>query len=252
MRIKIYSAAGGNATAIVFGEKINRDKYYLINNDIQNKNPEVEQVGFLEEKNGLPFLQMAGGEFCGNATRAFACFLKEQTFEKNNYEFYVSGFDNKVVASVFEISEKEFFCKVFLPGLVKLAKVKKIKLFAKNVVVVDLGGIIHILVNEEQFPFSQNNYVKNMKTIKNKLKIDCDAVGVIWIRKEEKEKIFIKPVVWVKAIDTCYYETSCGSASIAVGMALSQDVRVIQPSLKEIEVGFNKKNIILSSEMRLL
>lgn len=251
MRIKIYSAAGGNATAIVFGEKINRDKYYLINNDIQNKNPEVEQVGFLEEKNGLPFLQMAGGEFCGNATRAFACFLKEKTSNRNNYEFYVSGFNNKVLASVFKISEKEFFCEVRLPGLAESAKVKKTKLFGKKVIVVDLGGIIHILVNEKQFPFSQNDYVKNMKTIKDKLKVDCDAVGVLWIREEE-EKIFIKPVVWVKAIDTCYYETSCGSASIAVGIAFYQDVRVIQPSLKEIKVAFDKNYIILSSEMRLL
>jgi diaminopimelate epimerase len=252
MRIKIYSAAGGNATAIVFGEKINRDKYPLINDDIQNKNPEVEQVGFLEEKNGLPFLQMAGGEFCGNATRSFACFLKEQTSEKMNYEFYVSGFNNKVVASVFATLEKEFFCKVRLPGLAKFAKVKKTKLFGKNVIVVDLGGIIHILVNEDRFPFSQNDYAKNMKTIKDKLKVDCDAVGVLWIREEGGEKIFIKPVVWVKAIDTCYYETSCGSGSIAVGMAFAQDVRVIQPSLKEIKVSFDRNAIILSSEIRLL
>ena len=43
---------------------------------IMQRHDDVEQVGFLnpEGEDGLPALQMAGGEFCGNATMcAAAC-----------------------------------------------------------------------------------------------------------------------------------------------------------------------------------
>jgi len=45
----------------------------LINDKIMKLNPNIEQVGFVEINN-KPKLIMAGGEFCGNATRSAAYF----------------------------------------------------------------------------------------------------------------------------------------------------------------------------------
>lgn len=114
--------------------------------------------------------------------------------------------------------------------------------------IVDLGGIVHILVDEENFPFSKDDYTSKMKIIKDKLNVDCDAVGVLWLKGDDK-KVNMKPVIWVKSIDTCYYETSCGSGSIAVGLTMQKDVEVVQPSGKEIKVAFDNDVIVLSSEM---
>jgi diaminopimelate epimerase len=255
MKIKkrIYTAAGGNPTAIVLEENLKRENYSAISDLVLRENPEVEQVGFFEEKDGMPFLQMAGGEFCGNATRAFACLLKEDERREGitNFKFKVSGFENPVFAYVVPMPFKEnkgFFCEARFPELAKAGKIEKRIFSGKTVMVVDLGGIIHILVQEDQFPFSEKSYEKDMKAIKDELGVDCDAVGVLWVKKKGEE-VSMKPVVWVKSIDTCYYETSCGSGSIAVGMSLGSDVSVIQPSLKPIQVAFDGEAIILKSEM---
>lgn len=58
---------GGNKTALVFGNDYREEEKKQINDQILQENQEVEQVGFLEQKEKK--LEMAGGEFCVNATR---------------------------------------------------------------------------------------------------------------------------------------------------------------------------------------
>ena len=58
---------GGNKTAIVFGNNYNKEERKIINTEILRNNKDVEQVGFISEKENK--LEMAGGEFCVNATR---------------------------------------------------------------------------------------------------------------------------------------------------------------------------------------
>ena len=58
---------GGNKTALVKGSDYTASQKQRINQMIMAKNPEVEQVGFLNQRTNR--LEMAGGEFCMNATR---------------------------------------------------------------------------------------------------------------------------------------------------------------------------------------
>lgn len=61
---------GGNITALVDGADRSLDERKIINDKIMAKFPRVEQVGFISYS---PLqLVMAGGEFCGNATRCVA------------------------------------------------------------------------------------------------------------------------------------------------------------------------------------
>ena len=52
----------------------------------------------------------------------------------------------------------------------------------------------------------------------------------------EQELLKINPIVWVKAIDTLFYETACGSGTTAVCMVeaflkkQNQKIDVLQPS----------------------
>ena len=62
----IYNPAG-NITALVLGDEYNSEQRKLINNAIMEREKRVELVGFLSQKDKK--LTMAGGEFCGNATR---------------------------------------------------------------------------------------------------------------------------------------------------------------------------------------
>ena len=72
---KVYNPAG-NITALVIGDKYNLEERKIINNAIMKREPEVEQVGFLSEEKYK--LTMAGGEFCGNATRCAVMYYMTQ------------------------------------------------------------------------------------------------------------------------------------------------------------------------------
>jgi diaminopimelate epimerase len=104
----------GNVTALVTKD-VPREKYKEISNEIMNSNPNVEQVGFLKKYSDTVFrLEMAGLEFCGNASRAFACFLvKEKYVSSNKFEISVSGYNDLIECNV-EKKGNEFFSTIDL------------------------------------------------------------------------------------------------------------------------------------------
>ncbi len=63
---------GGNITALIKRIPASLPLRKLINDAVMKQFPEVEQVGFYTKQARL---QMAGGEFCGNATRCLAYLL---------------------------------------------------------------------------------------------------------------------------------------------------------------------------------
>ena len=87
-----------------------------------------------------------------------------------------------------------------------------------------------------------------MKNIRDSWGLDREAVGVLWLNRNNG-KIFMNPVVWVKEMDTCYNETSCGSGSIAVCLLEGKKVQVVQPSGEIISAEKRGGAIILSSGM---
>lgn len=64
---------GGNITGLVSGIPSSRSRRKFINDAVMKRFPQVEQVGFLDMRGRR--LEMAGGEFCGNATRCAAYLL---------------------------------------------------------------------------------------------------------------------------------------------------------------------------------
>ncbi|MFO7883666.1 MAG: hypothetical protein R6U68_02500 [Desulfobacteraceae bacterium] len=247
MKIAVFEAAGGNPTAICYETDCTQKDYGQLSRLIQKTCPGVEQVGFYKDDSPLPRLDMAGGEFCGNAARSFACFLKEMRSDQTRFTFKISGFEPVVTAEVTQCTTTEFFSSAAFKHLT--GRLKRQKLDNKTVRIVDLGGIVHVVVNEDAFPFHENSIRKDMETIRKRLNIDCSALGLLRVR-EKNDQIFMKPVVWVKDINTCFYETACGSGSIAVGLVKGEDVSVIQPSGNPIDVHFRGSTLVLSSAMK--
>ena len=256
--VSVVTAAGGNATAIqTLNSGLSRAEYELLGRE-REKDPllrdtGVEQVGFLVRDNR--HFEMAGGEFCGNAARA-AAFLFAKNDGVNDVSFTMSGFDGTVDAHVEDPSgeRSRVECKFSnLPLEVATVKLSE----ERKAIVVDLGdlgkdiqGIVHVLV-EEPFP---DSYEDLHRSITDELKLrDRAAVGVIWVELKEGKAV-INPVVWVKAVDTFYYESSCGSGSIATARAYSVN-EIVQPTGQSIFVDFETKGTsvttVLKSEMEI-
>ena len=242
----------GNITGLVTKD-YPREKYQEIANKIMERNSQVEQVGFLKNYSDSIFrLEMAGLEFCGNASRAFACFLvKEKYVSTNTFQISVTGFDGLIDCNV-EIRDGKYFSSINLK-LQKHVKdlIRNEVLNNQEVSVVNLPGISHLLLDQKKFTFNKENCkVEAKKIIKDLNLINLPAVGVVWFDNKQ-----INPVVYVKDIDSLFYENSCGSGSLAYGIYHSYlknrdgkfDFEVVQKNNEVVEVEVEMSNNVINS-----
>lgn len=246
---KLVTAAGGNGTAIeIINRALARGDYEsrgkILESDFENLG--AEQAGFLVlDENHF---EMAGGEFCGNATRSAAVLLYQE-YDKDDLSFTVSGFTGAVHASVKSLTDTTFFVEVAFPGM--MVDTKEVTLEdGTPASIVDLGGIVHVVI-EGAFPEDKEVYTLKHRQIVEQFNLgERDAVGVVWFQREQ-DAIVIHPVVWVRAVDTFYYESSCGSGTIAVGK-VTDTSSIIQPTGKVISAEVTEDRVILSSEMEVV
>lgn len=132
IKYKIYNPSG-NITALVIGDEYNNKEKELINNAIMKEKPEIEQVGFVSTE--YRKLTMAGGEFCGNATR---CAVK---YYFNNEKTSKIEIDNKEIIVGTDKDEK-IWCEIPIEGY-------EITKLSENIYKVKLEGITIIVINEK-------------------------------------------------------------------------------------------------------
>jgi diaminopimelate epimerase len=221
MDYRIYSL-GGNDTALVIGDDYS--DYRAINDEIMAAHPNVEQVGFLSATEYK--LTMAGGEFCGNASRA-ACF------------FYLDGKPGEIELQTCGMS---VYCGIDESGDVWLKlPLPPVKQIDDGLYAVKLEGITHIVITDEAPP----------------------AVGMIILSKDAGGGIHssdatrggelrINPFVYVRSVDTFFNETACLSGTIAAAAVGGTDARVTQPSGNVIAAGFEKDTIKVSGTVTRL
>ena len=199
---------GGNDTALVDGIINDPLMRKSINDKIMKAYPNVEQVGFYEEAD-FPALLMAGGEFCGNALRSLAyTVLKGQKGEKL---FEVSGIKRLLKAGI--TSDGKTFAEMPIPQLVNpLLQLKN------NLWMVELEGITHLITKQEK-PFLPAEAKKVAKRLleKSDLIKKQPAAGVMFVQENSNE-LEIIPIVWVRDIQTLFYETACASGTTAVAL----------------------------------
>lgn len=225
---------GGNDTALVF-DLIRRELQPEIGTRIQMTYPNIEQVMFVEKGDVLEYRgQMAGGEFCGNATRAYAYLMAKGA--EGTFDVEVSGSKDMLPVDVTKTSSRA--------RMPIFSDFNSVKLIEKGMHRVDLQGISYIVLDQNH-PLAKKimempNDEDKKKEAKNILDIyglsDGPASGVI-ISRQVGKNIAIEPFVYVRDAGTLYYETGCGSGSTAAALVLSNQigqsidcVPILQPS----------------------
>lgn len=232
---------GGNDTCLIEGVVKNQPERKRINDLIMAMYPSIEQVGFVNYYSSDRNLQMAGGEFCGNATRSTA-WLKLDG-KPGEVRMRVSGVEGELKAGVTENGDAYAQMPIYEdPQYVRRDP------STKNAWTVVMEGItlyVNFDMNEISGLSSDQIKQKAMATIRVKDLDGYPAAGVIYAKKRGSIRggWEIKPIVYVKEIDTLFEETACGSGTTALGMVLSlskggniKDESVLQPSGMPIKI----------------
>ena len=173
----------------------------------------IEQVGFAcpAQEGADGRLEMAGGEFCGNATRAFGTFLAKQAGKSGDVHMRVeaSGCD-RIVGVDADLDRGTARAEMPLPKLVR-----KVDENGVRGTLVHLGGIAH-LVTEGTDP--SESYLERAEHIFGQFP-DLDAYGVIFLNGGK-----MTPLVKVPAAHTLFWEGSCGSGTVATAVAQSEGI----------------------------
>lgn len=239
---------GGNKTALVNGCEYTTNQKKLINKTIMAKHIQVEQVGFLSNK--INRLEMAGGEFCINASR---CAIYEYSKEsKNPIELSVSGTNKKITGRILNDNKVEIkldICRNIADLIDEKNKLTYVK----------IDGILIAILDEEKSKQYIGKLRENEEIAKEEIKqfmirnIETTekAIGLMLL-ENVSNKIKVNPIVWVKDIDTVVYETACGSGSLGVGIYNyyknnEKQIELIQPSGYSINIELDTKEQYIES-----
>ena len=241
----VITAAGGNGTAIeIIDDPLTRMEYSS-RGRLLGENAEklgTEQAGFIVLSQG--HFEMAGGEFCGNA----AAVLFSELRNARDVSFTVSGFKGVVHATVDKRADGKYSVYCRFPGM--SVDVRPAKSRGRTVDVVDLGGIVHVVI-EDKFPAQQDTYQEIHHRLTEELNLrERDAVGVVWVERKD-DSVEIHPVVWVRSVDTFFYESSCGSGAIAA-CAVTGVSDIVQPTGKIIRAEINDDLVSLKSDVEVI
>lgn len=228
---------GGNKTALVMGGKYDAETKRIINDAIMAADPEIEQVGFVKASDpedfpqdlpAAPSLEMAGGEFCGNATRSAAYYYLQG--RPGALTMTVSG-GNQVRCGVYENGDA--WCEIpLLNGNTEAASADtpQTVAVAPGIYKVRLSGITHLVLEPETAaPFLESCAAdpeklkaKGLDLIEKNGLLNEEAAGAIFLDRTKNGLFSIHPIVRVRDIDSLFYETACGSGTVAAAMVLAQ------------------------------
>lgn len=208
IHIQIADPAG-NITIFVL-DRFQRNQYQRIaSNLLDMKQLKAEQVAFVT---GEDSMEMCGLEFCGNASRAFALLVAKRRGIHGDalVNVSVSGSEERLTVAV--NADKNYTrIKMPLPVSVESWQHDGTPL-PPHCQAVDFGGILHIILKDEipsRERFDQiRDYVYSLA--------DPPALGVMFY---DTAKNLMTPVVYVKDVNTTYFEGSCGSGSTAAAAA---------------------------------
>lgn len=214
-KIKFFVAdPSGNITILVLTPCSQKDYQRIAGKLLACKELKGEQVGFIKNMGQNNVLEMAGMEFCGNAGRTFGLYCAREQGYKEPCTIMIKETGSAENLSV-QVEPLTGYTKIKMPMPVNILPWTQQERKLKNKpILVDLGGIVHVILQDEE-P-SQKTFESIKKAVYQK--IQPSALGVIFYNAQEQS---IVPVVYVKSIDTTYWESSCGSGSQATALALA-------------------------------
>lgn len=189
---------------------------------IEQIDKDVEQVGFISPAHeGAPLrMDMMGGEFCANATRAYGLYSAGfyDTDGLVDIEVYVSG--HKGTTDVIaDVKNQKAYVALDAP----IGR-ENLTIAGKDCTLIKLHGISHLVVEGEE----DRDFVdKALEVLKKDYK--DEAYGVLFFNKEMLEMI---PYVYVEGSETLFREGSCGSGTVAVVNYLEGEIDKLDEDYK--------------------
>lgn len=159
-------------------------------------------------------MEMCGLEFCGNGSRSFGLITAKKLGIKGHGKTFVdvSGCDEILTV---EVDTDTNYTKVKMPAPVEIKTLDLSNIIGeREVKAIDFGGILHIILTDQK---ADQETFEQIKEYVNK-KLDPPALGVMFYDLKAKT---LTPVVYVKDVDTTYFEGSCGSGTTACAVAFS-------------------------------
>lgn len=218
-----------------------RSIYPEVANKLMNyNNLHAEQVGFIERPN-LPGscsrLYMMGGEFCGNASRAFAAIMVQKGYSSFDLKDgrYIVPFESSAVEQILYSEVKQLTDNTF-EVKVKIPLHKSINPIKTNYNGIDYSGILVEFDGIANAVISTGNDIPGegllLKIVEELSPLPYSALGIMFYNEEED---FITPLVYVKSTGSLVWERGCGTGTAALGVVLSSkshssiDKKVKQP-----------------------
>ncbi len=241
MRIDYYIAdPTGNITILVNTPILPKDRPRTASL-LMEAEPGCEQVGFLSEKEGCDIaLDMAGGEFCGNASMSAgviaamkdvkdgqprASYLVRCSGAKEPVRVEITGevpgADQDADKSADQVARKAI---VQMPGSCSIREVA----FPEGgpFPVVFFDGIAHVILTDPSWKERAEELAPKWCR-----QLNADAAGLMFLDEEDGR---LTPLVYVPAADTLFWENSCASGTSAVGAFLAKrDNRSVEISLRQ-------------------
>ena len=192
---------------------------------LMRQEPATEQVGFLSpHPNGIS-LRMAGGEFCGNAAMStgILCLTKKA---RNTGELlvFVDGTEKPVAVFAELLSDASWRGVVSMPAPVSVSWGRLPE--NKKCPVVRFPGITHIILKENMEQKAAEALAKRLCA-----EFGAEALGLMFLNPEENQ---LKPLVYVPAANTLFWESSCASGTTACGVFMAEETGLpVQLALRQ-------------------
>lgn len=257
MRYTLYDPTG-NITALIEGE---RDAQAAAG--LMQMYPEVEQTGFVsrstsEEADAV--LEMAGGEFCGNASMCAAAWYADNNgMSSGTVRLKVSGAQSPIEVRLLKTGQESFSADVHMPPA---ADISSISLSADgmegNLPAVKGTGMVHLIIEEDSkfFPLL-NEKARAEAAVKGWCrKIGAPGLGLMFVKATEAG-CSLTPLVYVPGSNTLFWEHSCASGSSAVCMYIARkegrnvSLKIAQPG-GILKVNSGPEGTWLSGSVRVI
>ncbi len=235
MEIRYWIAdPSGNTTALVkedFPAGLRREAAALL-----METGEVEQVGFLcaphfGEAAGR--LEMAGGEFCGNAALSAAVFKAKNlmliSLAWEDLKIECSGTERPLCCAAWNLGGADYGA-VEMPLPTRIYK----RAFSaegrtETFFVVEAPGITHLLWPTDTFGEKERGYARS--GIKDWCaELGAEALGVILCSRDFD---CIAPLVFVPESNTLVWENGCGSGTAALGAFLAKEGGSLEKEVRQ-------------------
>ncbi len=216
--VHFYRADPSGNITLLIEDRFPVSGYPEIASSLLKLDPTAEQAGFIEEisENSVR-LHMAGGEFCGNASLSAAALalLKHEKAE-GTVLVHVFGLSGPLYASLRKSGPASYSGSLTMPLPTACEKVALP--FCGETMVLPLvifPGIGHLILREAIEDEKAEAAVRKWCRM-----LGLPALGIIQLAKEEKA---LRPLVYVRAVDTLFWEHSCASGTCAAVYWLSRE-----------------------------